>query len=89
LGVSGRLVGGYVPQGGVQIQPEYIELGQPTLAWAPFGAPIYTDRRGRWARQVPISAAAGGHTYLLRFVVSRQSGWPFGATVSRVFRRTL
>ena len=89
LRVSGRLVGGYVPQGGVQIQPEYIELGQPTLAWAPFGPPIYTNRRGRWSREIPIAAAAGGHTYLLRFVVNRQSGWPFGATVSRVFRRTL
>ncbi len=89
LRVSGRLVGGYVPQGGVQIQPEYIELGQPTLAWAPFGAPIYTDRRGRWARDIPISPAAAGHTYLLRFGVNRQSGWPFGATVSRVFRRRL
>ncbi len=89
LRVSGRLVGGYVPQGGVQIQPEYIELGQPTLAWAPFGAPIYTDRRGRWSREIPISPDAAGRTYLLRFVVNRQSGWPFGATVSGVFRRRL
>jgi hypothetical protein len=89
LRVSGRMVGGYVPAGGVQIQPEYIELGQPTTTWAPFGSPIYTANNGRWSRDIPISPQAHGHSYKLRFVVNHQAGWPFGATTSRVFERTL
>ena len=89
LHVSGRMVGGYIPRGGVQIQPEYIELGQPTTTWAPFGSPIYTASNGAWSHDIPISPAAHGHAYRLRFVVNHQAGWPFGATTSRVFVRSL
>jgi hypothetical protein len=89
LSMSGQVLGGYIPPGGVEIQPEYIELGQPALVWAPFGPPIYTNAHGHWSRNIQVATQAHGHAYLLRFVANRQAEWPFEPTASRVFNRTL
>ncbi|MGH2873922.1 MAG: Ig-like domain repeat protein, partial [Solirubrobacteraceae bacterium] len=86
LRISGRLAGGFVPLSGVLVQLWYRVRGVPA-GFSPFERAIATNRRGRWSIRFPVSPGARGYTYLFKAVVSRQSGWPFLTTGTRVVAR--
>jgi hypothetical protein len=88
LRISGRVLGGYIPAGGVLVQLQYRVRGVP-VGWAPFHGLIHTDRRGRFSVEFPVNAAASGYTYLFRADIDRQNGWPFLTTTTNAVARSV
>jgi hypothetical protein len=88
LRISGRVLGGYIPSGGVLVQLQYLIVGL-SPGWGSFHTPVRTDDQGRWSVTFPVAGGAAGHTYLLRALVERQGAWPFMTTHSRAIARTV
>jgi len=87
LRLSGRLLGGYIPPGGVLIQLQYRVAGYPE-GWAPFDVLVHTAANGGWSTTVTLSRVAAGFTYLIRGVVSApQNGWPYTGAVTNIVSR--
>jgi Bacterial Ig domain len=83
---TGRVLGGFIPRGGAQVQLEYRIKSVP-VDFAPFGPLIYTNRQGRFSFRRPVATNAGGYTYLFKAVVEQQNGWPFLRTSTNVVAR--
>jgi hypothetical protein len=88
LGITGRVLGGYIPSGGVLVQLQYRISGVPD-GWSPFHTPVRTDSQGRWSVTFPVPGRAAGYTYLFRAWVASQNAWPFSATISNASARTV
>jgi hypothetical protein len=86
--IAGRVLGGYIPSGGVLVQLQY-QISGLSVGWAPFHAPVRTDGRGRFSVTFPVPAAAAGYTYLFRALVAGQNGWPFLTTHSNATARPI
>lgn len=84
--VTGGVLGGYVPAGGVLIQLWYRVRGG-SLGWEPFERVIRTDGAGRFRISFPVNPAARGLTYEFRALAATQSGWPFVGTPSNTVTR--
>lgn len=88
LTLSGRVLGGWIPSGGVLVQLWYAIKGD-NRGWAPFEHPIHTSRSGSWRLTFPVSPRAAGYTYEFKAVVSRQAGWPFLGATSAILTRAV
>ena len=86
LRITGRVLGGYIPAGGVLVQLQYRVRGVP-VGWAPFDQAIHTNRRGRFSLEFPLNTAARGYTYLFNAVIEQQNGWPFLTTTTNAVAR--
>ena len=86
LRITGRVLGGYIPVGGVLVQLQYRVRGVP-VGWAPFDQAIHTNRRGRFSLEFPLNTAARGYTYLFNAVIEQQNGWPFLTTTTNAVAR--
>ena len=86
LRLSGRLLGGYIPTDGTLIQLQYRLSGYPE-GWEPFDVLVHTRRNGDWSTTVKLPTDAAGFTYLIRAVVSPQTGWPFTGAVTNIVSR--
>jgi hypothetical protein len=86
LMISGQVLGGHIPRGGLEVTIDYRQLGAPGSGTL---GTVRTDRRGRYAFTQYFSASTRGLDYELWAVVPRgQSGWPYmGAATARVIRR--
>jgi hypothetical protein len=84
--VTGRVLGGYIPSGGLLVQLQYRIAGL-SLSWAPFHAPVLTDHRGRWSVTFPIPHTASGCTYIFRALIAQQGKWPFQTAHSNAIGR--
>jgi hypothetical protein len=74
--VTGRLLGGHVPAGGVIVTIE----GRDNGVWATLpGGVIKTNGSGAFRLRTRITRGIGVYTYPLRVVVASQYGYPFGA----------
>jgi hypothetical protein len=88
LRISGRVLGGYIPSGGVLVQLQYLIVGL-SPGWGSFHTPVRTDDQGRWSVTFPVAGGAAGHTYLLRALVESQGAWPYMTTHSDAIARTV
>jgi hypothetical protein len=87
LRLSGRLLGGYIPSEGTQIQLQYRLAGLP-VGWEPFSTPAHADSNGQWVKTVRLHRNAAGLTYLIRArIFGPQNGWPYTGAISTVLRR--
>lgn len=84
--IGGKVLGGYIPAGGVLVQLWYTVAGQRS-GWEPFEHAIRARRGGRFHIRFRVPAAARNFTYRFRAVVARQHGWPYLATRSAVRTR--
>jgi len=86
LMISGQVLGGHIPRGGLEVTIDYRQLGAPGSGTL---GTVRTDRRGRYAFSQYFSPSTRGLDYELWAVVPRgQSGWPYmGAATARVIRR--
>jgi len=88
LTISGQVLGGWIPAGGVLVQLWY-EINGDKRGWAPFEHAIHTSRRGVWQLTFPVSPGAAGYTYEFKAVVSTQADWPFLGATSAIVERTV
>jgi hypothetical protein len=88
LTISGRVLGGWIPAGGVLVQLWYQVKGDHR-GWAPFEHAIHTGQSGAWRLTFPVSPRAAGYTYQFKAVVSRQAGWPFLGATSAILTRAV
>jgi hypothetical protein len=88
LRITGQVLGGYIPTGGVLVQLQYRVRGVP-VGWAPFHRAIHTDSHGRFALQFPLSRAARGYTYMFNAVIEQQNGWPYLTTTTNAVARNV
>ncbi len=86
--IAGRVLGGYIPAGGVLVQLQYQVRGL-SLGWAPFGAPVRAGSRGRFTVAFGLPAGAAGYTYLFRSLIAGQNGWPYLSARSNTIARTV
>jgi hypothetical protein len=86
LRISGRVLGGYIPAGGVLVQLRYRVRGVP-IGWAPFHQAIHTNRSGRFSVEFPLNKAARRYTYMFDAVIEQQNGWPFLTTTTNAVAR--
>ena len=80
--LSGRLLGGDVPDRGAIVQVFYILPGH-TFGWAPFKR-AQTNRKGIYVVKLPTVEADVGDTYKLRVEIPAQTAWGFQKTTSNV-----
>ena len=88
LTIDGRVLGGWIPSGGVLVQLWY-EVKGDKRGWAPFEHAIHTSRSGSWRLTFPVSPRAAGYTYEFKAVVSNQASWPFLGTTSAILTRAV
>ena len=86
LRITGRVLGGYIPAGGVLVQLQYRVRGVP-VGWAPFDQAIHTGRKGRFSVEFPLNTGARGYTYLFNAAIQKQNGWPFLTTTTNAVAR--
>ena len=86
LVVAGRVLGGHVPHGGLEVTIDYRQLGAPGSGTL---GTVRTDAAGRYRFTQHFSTATHGLTYEVWAVVpSGQPGWPYvGAATAHVIRR--
>lgn len=79
---SGRLLGGYVPAGGRELE---LDGYNPVKhKWVPVQtAGLRADAQGRWKASYKFTSTHGRVAYLFRLRVSGQAGYPFAAGYSR------
>jgi hypothetical protein len=85
-GLAGRVLGGYIPPGGLNIQLEYTTLGSLN-GWPPFHRVIKTRPTGSWSVTITWPAGSAGFTYRIRAHVYSQSGWPYDYAISPIVQR--
>lgn len=86
--LRGRVIGGYLPRGGVLVQLWYASPGTGT-GWTPFERAVRTTSTGRWKLSFRVSSRAAGYHYEFKAVVAGQSGWGYTSAVSPVVARTV
>ncbi|MGC9220131.1 MAG: hypothetical protein ACP5H2_02105 [Solirubrobacteraceae bacterium] len=85
--ISGRVLGGHIPRGGVSVTIAYRQAGAP--GQGVLGV-VRTSAAGRFSFVQPFARTAEGLTYLVWSRVPAQPGWPYlsatTAPVSRLVR---
>jgi hypothetical protein len=79
--LSGRVIGGHVPRGGLLVQLWYSTPGGQG-GWEPFEQAVRASASGRWSLTFPVSSAAIGRTYAFKAVIAAQGNWPYAGAVS-------
>jgi hypothetical protein len=79
--LRGRVLGGYVPRGGLLVQLWYSAAGAQG-GWEPFEQAVRASASGRWSLTFPVSSAAIGRNYAFKAVVAAQGNWPYAGAVS-------
>jgi hypothetical protein len=80
--LTGRVLGGHVPQAGLLIQLWYSADGGRG-DWEPFENAVRANAGGRWSLTFPVSSAVMGRDYAFKAVVAAQGSWPYAGAVSR------
>jgi hypothetical protein len=78
---SGKLRGGFVPEGGKLVDLQAFFRGR----WRSFATPR-ADRRGKWRYRYRFGATRGLVTYRIRARIPHEAAYPFEAASSRVLK---
>jgi hypothetical protein len=84
LVIRGRVQGGHIPRGGVNVTIDYRPAGAPGSGTL---GTVRTNARGVYRFTQPFSADTRGLVYIIWAVVQPQPGWPFISARSASYSR--
>lgn len=84
LRLSGRVQGGHVPAGGMQIA--LYGHSPAKRRWLPVRTTVQVDPRGRWTALYRFTSTTAGATYRFRVRIAERATFPFATGYSRTVK---